>query len=261
MKKILLMLLAIVTFITGFAQEKEKKRNKKEERRQRIDAIAKQEEEGIIVYKKHFAFGGKLTSDGYGGFLEVGKAQSVKRGLLFQLDISERKHPREEKQQVQFSQTVPIIYTKVNFFYPVKLGIQQQLVLGNKGNKNGISVTGNIGGGLIVGLLRPYMIDLVNNGERGYISYFDDSTAFLNSDSYIKGPTFGKGWSDIKVTPGIYVKPAFRFDYGKYNEMINAIEVGLTAEFYSKEIKQMVFRDSRRYFFTAYVAIVFGRRK
>lgn len=255
------MLVTVATFISAFAQEKERKRNKKEERRQRISAISKQEEEGVIIYKKHIAFGGKLTSDGYGGFLEIGRTQSVRRALLFQLELTERKHAREEKQQVEFSQTVPVIYSKVNFFYPLKLGLQQQLVFGNKGNKNGVSVTGNIGGGLIMGLLRPYMIDLTNNGVRGYISYYDDSTAFLNPDAYIKGPTFGKGWNQIKVTPGAYIKPAVRFDYGKYNEMVNAIEVGLTAEIYSKPIRQMVFQNSRRFFISGFVAIVFGRRK
>lgn len=261
MKKIILVLLAVATFITTFAQEKESKRNKKEERRQRISAISRQEEEGVIKYKKHTAFGAKLTTDGYGGFLEIGRAQSVKRSLLFQLEVTERKHVREEKQQVEFAATVPVIYSKINFFYQVKLGVQQQLILGNKGNKNGVSVTGNIGGGLIVGLLRPYMIYLENNGVRSYISYYDDSTTFLNKDTYTRGPTFGTGWNRLKVTPGAYIKPAVRFDYGKYNEMVNAIEVGFTAEIYSKPIDQMVFQDSRRFFISGFVAIIFGRRK
>jgi hypothetical protein len=43
--------------------------------------------------------------------------------------------------------------------------------------------------------------------------------------------------------------------------MINALEVGLTAEAYSKEIPQMIFQKPRRYFVTAYVAIVFGKRR
>ncbi len=131
----------------------------------------------------------------------------------------------------------------------------------NDGNKNGVSVTGNFGGGLIVGLLRPYLIEVENNNFSGYISYYDDSIAFLNQDTYIKGPTFGKGWNNVKVSPGFYVKPAVRFDYGKYNEMVNAIEVGLTAEMYTKPIRQLAFQESRKFFMSAYVAIVFGRRK
>ncbi len=260
MKKIIFFILAITLGLSSFAQD-DKKVSKKEERRQRISAITRQEEEGVIKYKRHFAVGGKLTTDGYGGFVEVGRAQSVNRGLLFQFEITEKKHPKEEKQQVGFTQSIPLAYGKLNFVYPVKIGAQQQIILGNKGNKNGVSVTANVGGGLILGLLRPYLIEVDNNGKTEYISYSDDSTAFLDANNYIRAPTFGTGWNRLKVRPGLYLKPALRFDYGKYNEVVNAIEVGITTEFYSKAIEQMVYQKHERFFFSGFVAIVFGRRK
>lgn len=260
MNKIIFSVLAISLALNSFAQE-EKRVSKKEERRQRISAIARQEEEGVIKFRRHFAVGAKLTSDGYGGFLEVGRAQSINRGLLYQLEITEKKHPKEEKQQIEFTQSAPISYGKLNFLYPIKLGAQQQIVFGNKGNKNGVSVTANVGGGLIVGLLRPYLIDIENNGVRKYISYEDDSTAFLNTAGYIRGPSFGTGWNRTKIRPGVYLKPALRFDYGKYNEVVNAIEVGITTEFYSKPIQQMIYQKNERFFFSGFVAIIFGRRK
>lgn len=260
MKKIIFSLLAIILCYSSFAQD-DRKLNKKEERRQRISAITRQEEEGVIKYRRHLAIGGKLTTDGYGGFIEVGRAQSINRGLLFQLDISEKKHPKEEKQQIEFTQSVPLSYGKLNFLYPIKLGAQQQIVFANKGNKNGVSVTANVGGGLIVGILRPYMIDVDNNGVRGYISYEDDSTAFLNPAGYIRGPSFGSGWNRSKIRPGLYLKPALRFDYGKYNEVVNAIEVGITTEYFSKPIQQMIYQKNERFFFSGFIAIVFGRRK
>src|SRR5262249_20986487 len=155
---------------------------------------------------------------GYGGFFEIGRAQSVKRGLLFQLDISEKKHPKDNKQQV-YSNTAPEIFGKVNFFYPVKLGVQQQFLLGNKGNKNGVSITGNVGGGFILGLLRPYMVEVEKNGERVYVKYDENDSSstnyFLDPNTHIGGPNFGTGWKYLKVTPGFYLKPAVRFDYGK----------------------------------------------
>ena len=73
------------------------KKAKREEKNKRINAIIKQEEEGVLKYKTHFIAGFKLTNDGYGGFLEYAKAQSVKKALLFQLDISERKNSKEQK--------------------------------------------------------------------------------------------------------------------------------------------------------------------
>ncbi len=138
--------------------------------------------------------------------------------------------------------------------------MQQQFLLGNKGNKNGVSVTANAGGGISLGLLRPYQLGFNISGTQTFVGYADDSARFLN-DAPISGPSFGTGFNKLKVTPGVYVKSALRFDYGKFNEMINALEVGLVTEFYSKAIPQMVFSKDERFFFSAYVSLIFGRRK
>lgn len=75
------------------------RKQKKEEKKQRINAIAKQEEEGVIVYRKHITGGIKLTNDGAGLFGEIARARSVEKALLYQLEITERKHTKEEKLQ------------------------------------------------------------------------------------------------------------------------------------------------------------------
>lgn len=262
MKKLFLGLCCVFCISAVWAQtEKSAKEKRREARAERINAMSRLEEEGVIGYGKHTVYGFKLTSDGYGGFVEIGRAISVRKAWLFQLDISERKHPKEEKQQI-YSNTSPIIYGKINFFYPVKLGVQYQYLLGNKGNKNGVSVTANVGGGITLGLLRPYLIDVDKQGERTYVKYeSSDSSYFLDQSVHIAGPGFGKGWGDLKLTPGLYLKPALRFDYGKYNEMVSGLEVGVSAEFYTKKIPQMVYIEPKSLFFSAYVSVLFGRRK
>jgi hypothetical protein len=255
------MCISIILLSPVMAQDekKDKKRNKREERKQRINAIVKQEEEGVIKYRKHLAFGLKLVTDGYGAFVEVARAQSVKKGLLFQLDIAERKHPKEEKIEGFYNTANPLIYGKINFFYPVKLGVQQQFLLGNKGNKNGVSITANVGGGFLAGLLRPYKVEVIKNNEQAFVGYeSEDSLLFL---SPIAGPNFGTGWNELKFTPGGYLKSSVRFDYGKYNEMVSAIEVGISGEFYSKKIPQMIYQKQKQFFFSAYISLIFGKRK
>lgn len=266
MRKLIFIGLAILVTLPSFAQKTKKER--REERKQRINELIKQEEEGVIAYHKHTAFGIKLTTDGYGGFLEFGRAKSVKKALLFQLDISERKHAKEDKQTNIAIPTSPFVYGKINYFYPVKLGVQQQILLGNKTNRNGVSVTGNIGGGISLGLLRPYFLEVndVANGNRKFIRYEgSDSSLFVSSGDLqslqVSGSGLGKGWGNIKVTPGAYAKLGLRFDYGKFNEMLNAVEVGISGEIYTKKIPQIVYSSYKQFFFSAYVAIMFGKRK
>ncbi len=281
MRKLFFICLAVIVTIPSMAQLT--KKEKRDERKQRINALIKQEEEGVIAYHKHSAFGFKLTTDGYGGFFEIGRAKSIKKALLFQLDISERKHPKEEKQTNISIPTSPFIYGKINYFYPVKIGMQQQILLGNKTNRNGVSVTGNFGGGISLALLRPYNLEVndLKEGNRKLIRYESldstltsntgssafvrDSSLFTNGNllSFLQvaGSGLGKGWGQMKVTPGLYAKAALRFDYGKYNEMLSAIEVGLTGEYYSKAVPQLVYTKPKQFFVSAYVSIMFGKRK
>jgi hypothetical protein len=265
MRKLIFVFVALMAVLPAVAQKSRKE--KREEARRKVNELIRQEEEGVIAYKRHVVYGAKLMNDGYGIFLEIGRAKSVKRALLFQLEISERKDPREEKLASQDLATgnisTPFIFGKQNFLYPVKLGVQQQILLGNKSNKNGVSISGNVGGGLALGIVRPYYLEVESTSpEPKFIKYNSpDSADFLNLNKINAGPGFSRGWNDLEVNPGAYGKIGLRFDYGSYNELVSAIEVGLTAEFYSKKIPIMVRQDAKQFFYGGYVAIMFGKRR
>src|SRR5215210_8254628 len=112
MRNLFLVAISFIITISCFAQTKKERR---EENRKRINALIKQEEEGVIAYEKSTAFGGKLINDGYGIFFEIGRVRSVKKGVLFQLELSEHKHPKEEKQSNLFNYSTPFIFGKQNF--------------------------------------------------------------------------------------------------------------------------------------------------
>ncbi len=263
MKKLLICIAAVAISFSVQAQQTKKssKQTRKEQKRSKINAQIKAEEEGVIAYKKHFVFGLKLTTDGYGLSFEKGYAKSVKKATLFQLEITERKHQKEEKQTNPSAPTSPLIYGKINYFYPVKLGVQKQFLLGNKSNKNGVSITANIGGGISLGLLRAYEVEVDKNGERTFVRYDSEDSVLFRNGPYYGGPNLGKGWNHMKITPGFYVKPGLRFDYGRYNDLVSALEVGVTAEYYTKKIPQMLDNKEKSFFFGAYVAVLFGKRK
>jgi len=259
MKILFSLLLGVTAALPLLAQPT--KQDKKAERKQRIAALVKQEEEGVIAYRKHTVYGGKLTNDGYGAFLEIGRAKSIRTALLFQLEITERKHPREEK-GIDPSTGVTLFYGKRNFVYPVRLGAQFQYLLGNKSNKNGVSVSANGGGGLSLALLRPYELEVLDGtGTQRYVKYDSPDSILFLSGPYTRNPGLGQGWNGLKVTPGAYAKLGLRFDYGRYNEAVSALEVGVMGEFYSKKIPQMVYEKDKNLFLSAYIALMFGRRK
>jgi hypothetical protein len=52
-----------------------------------------------------------------------------------------------------------------------------------------------------------------------------------------------------------------RFDYGRFNETVTGIEVGVMAEYYSKKVPQLSYVQQKNYFFNAYISFIFGRRR
>lgn len=256
----ILFLILTVTFLSANVFAQNNKIRAKEEKKDKIQQLALQEEEGIIAYKKSFAFGLSLASDGVGILsFELARASTVSKSMLYQVEFGERKSSKEIKQQFNFNQ--PFIYGKQNFFYPLRLGAQQQLLIGNKGNKNGVSVTANYGGGASLALLRPYYVQIILANGLTYVKYdAKDSFNFLYGD-LIAGPPISKGWSELTVTPGLYAKSSLRFDYGAYNELVSALEVGIIAEYYTKPIHQMALVEGKEFFFSGYFKILFGKRK
>jgi hypothetical protein len=71
----------------------------------------------------------------------------------------------------------------------------------------------------------------------------------------------GKGWDHIKFKPGAYLKTALRFDFGRYNDNIQALEIGMSLEAYASKVSIMVQNEPQQLFFQGHIAFVFGKRK
>jgi hypothetical protein len=259
MKKLIL-IFVLTSFSTAIFCQKTRK-EKKQARNEKINALIKQEEEGLIVFKKHMLYGVTLNTDGYGIMLEKGIRQDRRKTVLYRLEISEKKHPKEERlsDPNTIGQVNSFIYAKLNNFYQVRLGYGYQYLIGSKGNKNGIEVSAVGVGGLTLGLAKPYYYDVEDirgNRKRLRFDTDDTTTYFINGAS-----GFSYGWKELKINPGAFLKAGLRFEYGRFNESVSAVDVGLFGEFYSTKVPQMYLVKQRQFFVGAYISMVFGKRK
>lgn len=247
------------------AGHKSSKEDKKEVRRQKINALIKQSEEGILIYRKQTIFGIQGRSNGFGAFYELGKMKTNRKTNIYRLDITEIKHQKEEKLSggggLVFGN--PFVYGKINSFYQATLGFGQQYILGQKGNKNGVAVSAVFNGGLALGLLKPYYLQVQDpaTGKDKTIKYSKADSLLFVGPTIIGGGGIGKGWNEIKMKPGVFVKTAMRFDYGRFNEVVSGIEAGLSIEYYGSKIPIMIAQKDKQMFFQGYISILFGRRK
>lgn len=244
------------------------KARKKAERKEKINQMIKQEEEGALIFNNQGSFSFKFNSDGWGMFYERGKYKTVTKTNLWWIELGEHKHPKEEKVPTisasgGFLIVSSYIYGKRNNFYNLKLGLGQQKLIGGKGNKNGVAVSAIYGGGLTAGLLKPYYIEIQNptNNKQEQIKYDNNDNLFLDPTIILGRGGLAKGLGEMKFVPGAHVRTALRFDYGRYNEVVSALEVGLNAEYYSQKMPILLLNKEKSFFFNAYVALTFGKRK
>ena len=238
-------------------------RDKKAAKKARLNNLIRMEEEGELVFNKQSVFGFRLATDGYGISYEKGKYKTNTRTLLFLFELNEKKEAKDHKVAAagyngyNFSS---VVVGKLNNFYEFKAAIGQQHLIGGKGNKNGVAVTAIYSGGLSLGILKPYyvMVTNLNTGQdfrSKYPTIIDSGFVELGASG------FTVGWGEVQLKPGVNAKTALRFDYGRFNQNVTAIEVGLTGEYYFSKVPMMYLVPYRNFFFNAYMSFMFGKRK
>ncbi|HEY2726558.1 MAG TPA: hypothetical protein VGI61_05265, partial [Parafilimonas sp.] len=245
------------------------KDQKKQERKQHIADLIKREEEGALIYNKQFLLGFKLNTDGWSAIYEHGKYKTITTTNTWFAEFGERKSHKEEKITFTdpftgFSVGNPLIYGKQNNFYNFNVGIGQQKLLGGKGEKNGVAVSAIYAGGFSAGLLKPYYITVYDPATQQThdVKYQGpDDTLFLNASYIVSGAGVTKGLNEIKFVPGLVAHAGLRFDYGRYNELLSALEVGISGEYYTQNMPIMVNAPDKKFFYNAYIAVEFGSRK
>jgi hypothetical protein len=259
---------------SSFAQQRklspaqQEKMRLKNERREKINQLIKQEEEGALIYQKQITQGIHFNTDGWSVFYEKGKYKTITTTNLWWIELGEHRHPKEERIPTASSSQGFIIvsnyvYGKQNNLYDIKLGFGQQKLIGGKGNKNGVAVSAIYGGGVTAGLLKPYYLQIQNptTQRQEEIKYDNNDQLFLDPTIVLGKGSFSKGFNEIQFVPGGHVKGALRFDYGRYNEVVSALEVGLKATYFSKKMPIMLLNNDKSLFFNAYISIIFGKRK
>lgn len=266
MKQLFIIMLFIAPICT-IAQQTQSRKVRQTERREKINQLIKQEEEGALIFDKQKVYGIKLPTDGFSIFYEKGKYKTTTKTNIWWMELGEKKERKQERQSVALTNGQAVflgnsyVYGKENNFYQFKLGFGQQRLIGGKGNKNGVAVSAIYGGGISAGFMKPYYVQIQDNtNSLKDISYKTDSTNFLDPDVILGGSGFTRGFNELKFVPGITTRAALRFDYGRFNEVVSALEVGINVEYYFTDVRIMV-NNPRKQFFNAYVAILFGKRK
>jgi len=219
---------------------------------------------------KEFSFGLRLNTDGWGMYVQRGKSRSDYKETEYfynvrywEIALDEKKHPKEIKRTSDlstFNDTKPraFVYGKVNNFYSLKIGYGNRKMIAGKPDPGTVSIHWFYSGGLALGMMKPYYIDIYDGSS---IKYTDSTKEkFLNKNDIVGSSGFAKGIGEIKFAPGLHAKTGLHFDFAASKKTILAIEFGCNAEIYTRNIQIMANQKDVPYFVNVFGSFQFGRR-
>ena len=145
-------------------------------------------------------------------------------------------------------------------------------LLAERAKKNGVMIQFQYTGGLSIGILKGYYLDILPLLEDGsgsanpqgepVATTFDEGSnnGFTNYNRIVGYSGFGKGFNDIKIQPGINGNISFQFDWSNQDSFIKALEGGFHADIYFWDVPVMV-SNNRFYYFSVYVGVLLGKKR
>jgi hypothetical protein len=265
MRKYSLIILSLIFSLQLFAQQKK---------------AQKEIEKKGIIYNREFSGGVFMATNGYGFFLEKGKILNIKTTRLLYFGFGDLRNLRLRKQKAEYGffgtaigndSPKDFFFGKENNFYALRFAFGYKKVLADKAEKNGVRVSLSYMGGLSLGILKPYYLNiayLVDDSDPRVLKYdkraqkySDDEVKFIDWYSIAGASGFRYGLKEIKPVPGLFGKFGLNFDWSAKEENEMALEVGIMGDFYYKRIPIMISSRNKPFFLGAYVSFQYGKRK
>jgi hypothetical protein len=221
-----------------------------------------------ILYRNEKSLAFLLNSNGVGGNFRFAKRITYLKKTLYEVDLVTIKHPKEVRIYASSSSSntsKSYIYGKTNSFINLRAGIGFQREIYQKQDRGGISIRYFYDVGPDLGLSKPiyynYITVLYVDGQ----VYYEYSTEKFG-DSQHAYPTeitgrasFFKGFDEISVIPGAFGKLGVTMEFGRNEQIINALEAGLVVDAFIKKVPIMATEDNHRLFLSLFVSYRFGR--
>lgn len=240
----------------------------------------------LHITRQH-SFFGHIHSGGFGLGFRFGNIRSVERYTFQEFEFLQLRHPKAERNQgwVRVGTPRRYIFGGINQLFGLRYGFGTQRTLNEKPYWGGIEVNYIISIGGILGLAIPQYLSIAylrdplppfgENPWRTRVERFNPNNPMHMNPQDINGmgPLF-RGLFNLRPYPGIYARFAFNFDFGRYQERVNALEVGVMLDVFPWPVPMMAIEnpnstgpfdtwmpDRNFFFLNFYIAYHFGRRR
>ncbi|PKP11780.1 MAG: hypothetical protein CVU09_02790 [Bacteroidetes bacterium HGW-Bacteroidetes-4] len=197
-----------------------------------------------------------LNSNGWGGGFMYGKMKNIYRKQLWNVEFVSIKDPKEYRvSHPYYPDLRRFVFGKANEMYNFRFGLGQQFNLFDKKDRGGIEVRLFYHTGLSVGVLKP--LYYITSESPRVEEKFDP--AIHSPYDILGGASFFKGFNELNVTPGVYLKAGSGFEFSQREKFLNVIEGGVGLDVFPKKMKIMANDQENFLFFSLFIVYRFGK--
>jgi len=222
--------------------------------------------ENLILYQRQRTFGVVFHNLGLGVQYRNGKRLSYFNTRMWEIEFVSMKSYKQVKiLNPYFTNSRRYVYGKLNEAFFLRGGMAWKKLLNRKPYWGGVELRWMYGGGISLGIAKPYYLYVLYFYEdNGYFTYdikterFDASSQSWD-DIYGRAP-FTVGLTEITLHPGIYLKTGLNFEFGTQSTKIKALEVGGIIDIAPTGLSIMANNTDQIFFPTLYLTFTFGKR-
>jgi hypothetical protein len=226
----------------------------------RVFAQGEIDEQNKIFYRNEISGAFLLNSNGWGLDFRSAKRVDAARKIIYDFDFDILKHPKEYRVSSQYSygQTYVLGKQFIPFILRASYGNQQEIF--RKFDIGGISIRHFQSFGPSLALLKPIYYQ-IQYSDHVQVQRFDPSVYTISApyDPIIGRASFFKGFNELYIVPGAFVKMGFSFEYSRQDKVLHAIEVGAFAEGFLKKLPIMATEQNYQFYLTLFVSYRFGK--
>ncbi len=209
-----------------------------------------------IFYRNEKSIAFMLNSNGFGLNGRYAKRKDAANKIFYDLDISILKHPKEVRRASSINPNAQsYVLGKQYVVFDFRPGYGKQKEIYRKFDVGGISVRRFHSIGPSIAILKPVYYQVLYGMNQIEIEKFSAA----KSDDILGKASFFKGFNELTVIPGAFVKGGLSFEYSRFDQVIHSIDVGVIPEAFIKKLPIMATRENSWFFITLFVSYRIGK--
>lgn len=214
--------------------------------------------ESKILYRNEWSLGFSIKNNGIDFDYRSGKFVNSFKKNIWSAGFSTIRHSQEyRRSNPSVSGYGQYCFGKKNFCFDAFYAMGRQRQLFSKRDLNSVEVRLIYQGGASLAFLKPIYYEIYYSQDDIRSEKFDAATQ--QAAVTLGRSSFMKGFDEISVDPGAFVKCAMSFEFGKTDKRLVAFEVGGKLSAYLKTLEIMGQDKNYRFLADVFISARFGK--